>query len=429
MSSETLPSGWTKRKLGEVCRVVSGGTPSRNNPSYWENGTIPWVTPTDITNGNARILTSTKDSITPLGLQGSAATLLPMGTLLMTSRATVGEIKIAGIPVCTNQGFKSLVPNEWIEPWYLYYEMNYNRERYASFGRGSTFLEVSKVDTENFEINYPPLPEQRIIAAILTTIDTAIEQTEALIQKQQRIKQGLVQDLLTRGVDENGELRPTYNEDHSLYVDSNFGRMPKQWEFSEIENKIQQVIDYRGKTPRKASDGTPLITAKNVRDGYLDPEPREYIYSEEYKNWMNRGIPNEGDVFFTTEAPLGNVARVPDYKLAVGQRIITLQPKPDELNAGYLFWLLLMPTSKRRILQKSTGSTVVGIKSSVFQKIPFHFPKLREQEVIAQVLDTTQRVIENENRELEKLKILKQGLMQDLLNGRIRVPNDFQSDL
>lgn len=188
------------------------------------------------------------------------------------------------------------------------------------------------------------------------------------------------------------------------------------------------MIDYRGKTPHKALDGVPLITAKNVRDGYLDPEPREFIYSNEYDVWMNRGIPNEGDVMFTTEAPLGNVARVPGYKLAVGQRIITLQPLPNDLDAAYLFWLLLEPFSKQRIQRKSTGSTAVGIKSTVFVKIPFQFPQFPEQKIIGSLLDQSQKPIEEEEHFLRKLKLLKQGLMQDLLTGSVRL-NEINLDL
>jgi type I restriction enzyme S subunit len=266
-----------------------------------------------------------------------------------------------------------------------------------------------------------PIEEQRAIADILSTVDEAIAQSEALVRKYQSIKQGLMSDLLTRGVDENGELRPTREEAPELYRETPLGWLPKEWEITEIENKLRRVIDYRGKTPHKASDGVPLITARNVRDGYLDPEPREYIFADEYDDWMNRGIPNEGDVMFTTEAPLGNVARVPDYKLAVGQRIITLQPKPDELDASYLFWLLLEPISKQRIQQKSTGSTAVGIKISVFVKVQFQFPKIEEQRLIGSILDRSQEVIEAEEVQVKKLKLLKQGLMQDLLSGRVRV--------
>lgn len=376
--------------------------------------------------GKSPAVIRTEDSDIPIygtsGLVGYASK-----PLYETPGIVVGRKGTLGNPIFSEGKFWAIdttyavIAKYGVDTKWLYYQLdNFNLER---LNEATGVPSINRDYLYKIEFSYCDLPEQRKIAEILSTLDEAIEQTEALIRKHQRIKQGLMSDLLTRGVDENGELRPPREEAPDFYVASEFGYFPKQWELIEIERKLSRVIDYRGKTPRKASDGTPLITAKNVREGYLDPEPREYIYAHEYDSWMNRGIPNEGDVLFTTEAPLGNVARVPGYKLAVGQRIITLQPKPDELDASYLFWLLLAPLSKRRIQQKSTGSTAVGIKSSVFVKIPFQFPGLPEQKVIGRILDQEQSVIEQEENELEKLKLLKQGLMQDLLSGQVRVGN------
>ena len=148
----------------------------------------------------------------------------------MASRATLGEIKVAATEVCTNQGFKSHIPYDLVDTWYLYYQMHLHKHRYAVLGIGSTFLEVNKSDTESFPILYAPLPEQRKIARILTTIDNLIEKTEVLIAKYQAIKQGMMHDLFTRGVDEHGYLRPTYDEAPDLYKPSELGWIPKIWE-------------------------------------------------------------------------------------------------------------------------------------------------------------------------------------------------------
>ncbi|MEH2295919.1 restriction endonuclease subunit S [Nostoc sp.] len=199
------------------------------------------------------------------------------------------------------------------------------------------------------------------------------------------------------------------------FKDSPLGKIPKDWEVCAIENKLQQIIDYRGKTPEKTNSGVPLITAKNVRDGYLDPEPREYIDETNYDIWMRRGFPKAEDVLFTTEAPLGNVARVPSYKIALAQRLLTLRASPEALDAGYLFWLLNWSESRRRLEQKSTGSTVLGIKQSVFRKIFFRFPSLSKQRRIAEILDTVDEAIARTSSLIIKLKHTKAGLLQDLL--------------
>ncbi|MCC5667084.1 restriction endonuclease subunit S [Nostoc sp. CHAB 5784] len=199
------------------------------------------------------------------------------------------------------------------------------------------------------------------------------------------------------------------------FKDSPVGKIPTDWEVCAIENKLQQIIDYRGKTPEKTNSGVPLVTAKNVRDGYLDPEPREYIDKKNYDIWMRRGFAKAEDVLFTTEAPLGNVARVPSYKIALAQRLLTLRASPEALDADYLFWLLNWSESRRRLEQKSTGSTVLGIKQSVFRKILFRFPNLPEQRRIAEILDTMDEAIARTSSLIIKLKQTKAGLLQDLL--------------
>lgn len=160
-----------------------------------------------------------------------------------------------------------------------------------------------------------------------------------------------------------------------------------------------------------------MITARNIRAGYIDPEPREYIEPETYKERMTRGIPKVGDIFFTTEAPLGMVAKVPDYKFSPGQRIITLRGKQNELNSGYLYWLLLWRESQQRIQQKSHGTTVVGIKQSVFRTVIFRFPPLDEQIEISKMLDMIQNSIDSAEQHLQNQKTLKKSLLEKSLGG------------
>ena len=147
-----VPKEWNVKTLGQVCNIVSGGTPDRACPEYWEGGTIPWATPTDITGNNGRVINKTKEYITKKGLRNSSAKIVPPGSLLMTSRATIGEIKINEVEMCTNQGFKTLVPYEEIDSWFLYYQMRFFKQKYEALGSGSTFLEVSKKDTDKFAI-------------------------------------------------------------------------------------------------------------------------------------------------------------------------------------------------------------------------------------------------------------------------------------
>ena len=189
--SENIPKNWRTTQLGEITSIVSGGTPARESSEFWGND-IPWVTPTDITNTKGRFLFNTSERLSFHGLNSSSASPLPSGTILMTSRATVGDARIAAREVCTNQGFKSLIPNRDIDGLFLFYQMQRCREAYKVYGIGSTFLEVSKKDTERFELLLPnDLVEQQAISKILDCVDLAGGSTVEIIHKYQQIKAGV----------------------------------------------------------------------------------------------------------------------------------------------------------------------------------------------------------------------------------------------
>lgn len=195
-----IPKDWEVERLDQVATVVSGGTPSTENSDFW-GGNILWASPTDITKTSGRIIYKTEKTISKLGLKNSSARILPKGTLLMTSRATLGEIKIANSEITTNQGFKSLIINEGQDSWFYFYYMSLQKVRYASFGIGTTFLEVNKKDTDAFLVIKPKPTEQLEISKRLCNCDILIEREQKILAKHQNIKKGLMQDLLTGKVE------------------------------------------------------------------------------------------------------------------------------------------------------------------------------------------------------------------------------------
>jgi len=181
-------NGWQTIKLAQCCEIISGATPRRNIPEYW-NGDVAWVTPKDLSKLNDKILEDTPEKITQEGLSGCSARLLPQGALLFSSRAPIGHIAISGRPMATNQGFKSLIPSDDVDVNYLYWCLKYITPSIVAKGRGATFKEVSKGIMEEVEIPLPPLEEQRRIAAILDKADAirkkrkkSIELTEAFLR-------------------------------------------------------------------------------------------------------------------------------------------------------------------------------------------------------------------------------------------------------
>lgn len=196
------------------------------------------------------------------------------------------------------------------------------------------------------------------------------------------------------------------------------------WMNSTIGDTVR-FIDYRGKTPIKTLSGVRLITAKNVKMGYLQKTPIEYIASSNYQGWMTRGIPNKGDVLFTTEAPLANVAQLDtDEKVAFAQRIIVMQPNPKDLDSAFLKYLLLSQPVQQRIRTKGTGATVQGIKARLLKTIDISYPRsLAEQKSIVERLDNlraeTQRLVNLYERKIATLNAFKRSLLHKAFAGEL----------
>ena len=187
---------WEMKRLGELAEIISGGTPRTSEPSYW-NGGVKWCTPTDITRFAGKYLTDTERTISRAGLNNSGAVLLPVGALLLCSRATIGDLKIAGTPICTNQGFKSLVCRPDVSNEFLYYKLLTMKQKMIERAFGSTFLEISTRNVSTLEVAAPPLDEQTAIAAILSDMDAELSALEARRDKTRALKQAMMQELLT----------------------------------------------------------------------------------------------------------------------------------------------------------------------------------------------------------------------------------------
>ena len=166
------PMGWEMVPLGESCCITGGGTPRRNNASYF-GGKIPWATPTDVTAQDSLSIDTTKETITETGLQSSSARLVPAGTVLMTSRATIGYTVIATTPITTNQGFINLTCGNRLCPEYLAFCLSTQRERLVRLASGTTFKELAKSTLKKLAAPAPPLARQREFATIVWQVEGA----------------------------------------------------------------------------------------------------------------------------------------------------------------------------------------------------------------------------------------------------------------
>ena len=179
-----------------------------------------------------------------------------------------------------------------------------------------------------------------------------------------------------------------------------------------MEDALEYIIDYRGKTPKKSDIGIETLSARSVRDGYIDYSHCYYISSEEYKRFMVRGVPHVGDVLLTTEAPLGVTARLDRADVAIAQRLLTLRGKEGLLDTGYLYYYLKSPIGQAKLKEKETGTTVTGIKQASFRKIEIDVPDILTQKRTASIMESIDQKIRNNDQINENLEQQAQVLFK-----------------
>jgi type I restriction enzyme S subunit len=248
----------------------------------------------------------------------------------------------------------------------------------------------------------PPLAEQRRIVGILDDAFEGIATAKANAERNLNNARALFES----------KLQTVFTQPDARWMQTTIG-------------ECIRFIDYRGKTPAKTGHGLRLITAKNVKMGYLQESPREFVAPKSYDRWMTRGIPQRGDVLFTTEAPLANVAQLDtDEKVVFAQRIIIMQPDASKLDSTFLKYLLLSQPVQQRIQLKGTGATVKGIKASLLKTIEIALPQsLTEQKQIVARLDSlreeTQRLESIYQQKLGALDKLKRSLLHQAFAGNL----------
>ena len=189
------------------------------------------------------------------------------------------------------------------------------------------------------------------------------------------------------------------------------GMIPEDWKILTLENAMESIIDYRGKTPKKTDSGIPLITAKIVKNGRI-LEPNEFISPQDYESWMRRGLPKPGDVVITTEAPMGEVAQLDERKVALAQRLITLRGKKGMLHNNFLRFVLQSPNVENELKKRESGTTVTGIKQKELRKALLPIPPYDEQIKLSEILISLDNKIDLNHQMNSTLEQIAQTLFK-----------------
>ncbi len=405
-NNQKIPEGWSVKKISDLGTTVSGGTPDTNNPEYWD-GDVLWVTPSEVSALSNRFIWDTERKITEKGLKQSSAKLLPVNSLIICTRATIGDCCINKKPICTNQGFKNIiVTGNNVD--FLYYLISKNKHELIRKACGSTFLEISKKDIDNLKFPIPPLPEQEKIAEILGTWDEAIEKLSSLIEQKKLLKKGLMQKLLTGKVRLPGFTQP--------------------WKEVKLDEIGTTYMGLSGKNKDNFGQGSYFIPYMNIyQNNRINPQQLELV---EVGEGEKQNIVKYGDIFFTTSSETPKevgFASVLLFKpeqniylnsFCFGYRLNDFQSLLPEY-ASFLF----RSTQARKIMYKlAQGATRFNLSKNELMKEKIYIPSnISEQHAIAEVLSTADDEINLLNQKLEATKEQKKGLMQQLLTGNIRV--------
>jgi len=274
------------------------------------------------------------------------------------------------------------------------------------------------------EIFCPCLTEQSKIAQILDTLDTAIHDTEAIVAKLKAVKQGLLHDLLTRGIDAEGELRPLQIESPHLYKQSPLGWVPKEWSTPSLAHSCSLIRDGTHLPPVRVKDGPLLLSVRNMQDGRFrltdqDTRVSETFYRQMHKHWEVQ----RGDVLLAiVGATIGKTAVVGDMpKFTLQRSVAVLRGKPDRLRNEFLHLYLGSPEFQAALWGQVNQTAQPGIYLDQLGSIAIRAPQPPEQQGIQLRLQTAQHRVDEESDLLGKLLKQRSGLMDDLLTGRVRV--------
>jgi len=416
-----IPEDWEIIRLGSYAEVFGGTTPSKRNPKYW-NGNIYWATPTDITNLSSNFISETAERITEEAVKACSLKIIEPGNVLLTSRATIGFAVINMVPITINQGITAIIPNKKkLDSLFLVYLLRSMKNLMEQLAGGSTFREISRSMIKSLRIPLPPLSEQKAIAHILSTVDEAIQKTNEIIEKTKRLKKGLMQELLTKGIG------------HKKFKDTEIGRIPKEWKVLTVKEMIKLGIiekiedgnhgERHPKSHEFTETGIPFITVNCIKYGRLDFKECKYLPPEVVKRLV-KGFAKPGDVLLTHKGTIGLTAIVPsDFEYVILSPQVTYYriKNHEKLLGELLYYVFQTDYIKHQLIPLSKQSTRAYVSLERQSKLKLPLPPLEEQRKIVKILSAVDKRLEVERKRKEKLERIKKSLMDLLLTGKIRV--------
>ena len=415
-----LPENWCWTRLGKITNVVGGGTPSSSKKEYYDNGTIPWLSPADLSGYSDIYISRGQKNITELGLSKSSACLMPKDTVLLSSRAPIGYVAIASNSISTNQGFKNFLPSDAFYSRFLYWYLKASKSLLESYASGTTFLELSGSKASMVEFPLPPLPEQKRIVhrieSLFAKLDKAKEKIQQVLDGAEMRKAAILHKAFT------GELTKNWRKENGISEDS--------WEVKKLSDCGNW---YGGGTPSKThpeywEKGNILwITSKDMKSDYIG-DSQQHINSYGVENSSAKYIEEHALICVMRSGILRHSFPVAVIKkpFTVNQDLKVLVPN-KMINIEYLLFICKY---KEQIILNSCMKNGTTVESINFDKlknfsimIPAEIEQIRIVNIIKKFLCRENDVLNKCNKFITSIDTMKKSILAKAFRGELGTNN------
>lgn len=363
-----MREGWTYKKLGEVATIIGGSTPKSNIEEYW-GGSHYWVTPADL-KGN-KYQGATPRTITNLAIQKTNLQLLPIGTVLLSSRAPIGKVAITTVPMYCNQGFKNVVCSEQLLNEFVYWYLLNKTDYLNSLGRGATFKEISKKATEQIPIPVPPLSEQQRIVSELDLLSSIIEKKKAQLKEYDQLAQSIFFDMFGDPVENEKGWKVKKLGELALVKTGPFGSMLHKQDY--------------------ISNGTPLVNPIHMKDFHIIAD-MDFTISDEKAEELDKYILQKGDVIFARRGDIGRCAVVTEkengYLCGTGSLFVRFVV---EVVSTFIMYIIRSSSFTNELVSNAKGATMLNLNSSIIEDLRLPLPPLPLQQSFASKIEALER--------------------------------------
>lgn len=389
-------------KIAEIGKVISGATPKT---AFAENygGDIPWITPADLSGNSEKYISHGARNITAKGYDSCSTQMMPAGTVLFSSRAPIGYVAIARNPICTNQGFKSIVPNPDIDSEFLYYQLKYLRNQIQNMGSGTTFKEISAKVLADVSVVVPPIDEQKRIVA---RIEELFSELDNGVETLRKTKQQLA-------VYRQAVLKAAFDTNHNRTV-----------ELSEIVDDIR--IGPFGTMLHKTdyiTGGIPVVNPQHIKGNAIITGEKVTISKEKAKELSAYEL-RCNDIVMGRRGEMGRCAAVTQKEegwiCGTGSILFRLKP---EFDAAFYAQLLSSPTVVRYLEENATGTTMKNLNDKIVRHIPVPYISRQQQVAISGKIDNSLSVCDNieatVDASLQQAQAMRQSILKQAFEGRL----------